>query len=134
MIVRLVVHGDLFLTDSTHELALHMTARRIGQRKCLPENVAHVAEKPYSTEKNRRVTLTMVQEKLCEAVVLSGKLRQPVFRRVLMLFYFFPLEVQFAEDILSILVSSLSRLRQIIYRLSDILFHDFSPEVLLARR
>ena len=44
--------------------------------------------------------------------------------------YFFPLEVQLAEDILSVLVPGLSRLRQIIYRLGDILN---SPELFHLR-
>ena len=46
----------------------------------------------------------MVQEELRVAVALSGRLRQPVFRRVLILSYLFPLEVQLAEDILRILI------------------------------
>lgn len=62
-------------------------------------------EEPYHTEKDRRVTLSMVQEKLRIAVALSGRLRQPVFRRVLILSYFFPLEVQLAEDVLRVLIS-----------------------------
>ena len=46
----------------------------------------------------------MVQEELCAAVALSGRLRQPVLRRVLILSYVLTLEIQFAENILSILI------------------------------
>ena len=105
MIIRLMSHYDLLLTDSLSELTFHMTTRRVGRRKCLPENIADVMEEPQSTEENRRVTLTMVQEELSVAAASSGRLRQPVFRRVMILSYFFPLKVQLAEDILSVLIS-----------------------------
>ena len=105
MIVRLVAHCDLLLTDSSHELTLHMTTRRIWRRERFPENIAHVVEEPYSTEENRRGTLPMVQEKLRIAVASSGRPRQPVFCRILILSYFFPLEVQLAEDVLCVLIS-----------------------------
>ena len=88
VVVRFVPHGNFLLPDSPHELALHMTTCRIGRRKRLQKNVAHVVEEPYSTEKDRRVTLPMVQEELCIAVALSGRLRQPVFRCALILSYF----------------------------------------------
>ena len=93
MIIRRVTHGDLLLTDSPHELALHVTTRRIGWRKRIPENIADAMEQPQNTEEIRRVTSTMAQEKLCVAIALSGRLRQPVLRRVLILSYLFPLEV-----------------------------------------
>lgn len=133
VIVRLMPHCNLLLTYPTHELALYMTTRWIEWWKCLPENVAHVMEEPYRTEKNRRGMLTMVQEKLRVRITLPGRLRQPVLRRPLILSHLFLLEVQLAEDILSILVSSPSRPRQIIYRYRDILFHDFSSEVLFSQ-
>ena len=104
MIIRFVTHCNLLLTNSPHELTLHVTARRVGRRECFPENIADVMEEPHSTEKDRRVTLSMVQEKLRIAVALSGRLRQPVFRRILILFYFFPLEVQLAKNILGVLI------------------------------
>ena len=93
MIIYLVTHGDFLLTDSPHEFALYMTTRRVGRWKRFPKNIADVTEEPQSTEENRRITLPMVQEELCIAVALSGRLRQPVFRCALILSYFFPLEV-----------------------------------------
>ena len=120
MIIRLMPHRNLLLMDSPHELALHMTARRIGRRKRLPKNIAHVVEEPCSTEKNRRVTLTMVQEELCEAVALIRRLRQPIFRRILILPHFFSLEVQFAEDILSVWIPLTGGVAQQLNRPFDI--------------
>lgn len=133
VVVRFVAHGDFLLTDSPHELALHMTTRRIRRRERFPEDIADVMEEPHSTEENRRVTLPMVQEELRTAVALICGLRQPIFRYGLILSYFFPLEIQLAEDILSVWVSGLSRLRQIIYRLGDILLGGFSLEILFAQ-
>ena len=97
-----------------------MTTCRIGRRKRLPKNIAHVVEEPCSTEKNRRVTLTMVQEELCEAVALIRRLRQPIFRRILILPHFFSLEVQFAEDILSVLIPLTGGVAQQLNRPFDI--------------
>ena len=93
VIIWLMSHRNLLLTDSLSELALHMTARRVGRWKRFPKNIADVTEEPQSTEENRRITLPMVQEKLRIAVALSGRSRQPVFRRFLILSYLFPLEV-----------------------------------------
>ena len=90
VVIRLVTHGDLLLTDSPHELALYMTSRRIRRWERFPENIAHMMEEPYSAEENRRVTLTMVQEELRTAVALSGRLRQPVFCHSLSLYHLFP--------------------------------------------
>lgn len=78
------------------------------------------------------VTLPMVQEELRIAVALICGLHQPVLRRILILSYFFPLEVQLSENILSVLIPSFGGLSQTIYRPIGILFHDFSFEVLLA--
>ena len=105
MIVRFVAHGDFLLTDSPHEFALHMTTRRIGRRERFPENIAHVVEESQRTKENRRVTLPMVQEELRIAVALICGLHQPVLRRILILSYLFPLEVQLAEDVLCVLIS-----------------------------
>ncbi len=105
MIIRFVTHCNLLLTNSPHELTLHVTARRVGRRECFPENIADVMEEPHSTEENRQDALPMVQEKLRVAVTLICGLRQPVFCCVLILSYFFPLEVQLAEDILCVLIS-----------------------------
>ena len=71
MIIRLVAQSDFLLTDSPHELALHMTTRRIRRRERFPENVAHMVEEPYGTEENGRVTLPIIQEELCIAITLS---------------------------------------------------------------
>ena len=47
----------------------------------------------------------MVQEELRIAVALICGLHQPVLRRILILSYFFPLEVQLAADVLCVLIS-----------------------------
>ena len=130
VIVRFVAHVDFLLTDSPHELTLHMTTRWVRWRKRFPENIADVMEESQSTEENRRITLTMVQKELCEAVALSGRLRQPILRCFLILISLFALEIQFTEDVLRILVPSFGGLCQIVYRLGGILFNDLFSEIL----
>lgn len=128
MIIRLVSHGDLFLFDSSPQLAVHKRNPAGCRRDLLLKNAAHVMEKLGSAGEERGRVVHVVKEILSVLVSLLRSQCEPLDSGGPILRNIFPEQIQLAKGILCELIPSFCGLRQPMDRTRCILGHSFTVQ------
>ena len=126
MVIRLVAHGDLLLTDLLAQFAVRsVAAQRAGRNGVVLKDPAHVVEQFGGREEyiGTVIIIEVVQKELGVLISLGCGFPEPAMRLLPVLGHILAGEVQLAQGVLRILVALLGGIGQILHR-SGCIFRD----------
>ena len=112
MVIGLVAHGDLLLSDLSPQLTVHKGDSAARRRGLLLEDAAHVVEEPGGAGEEGGRVIHVVKEKPGVLIALFRRQCEPADGGFPVLGNILAQQVQLSEGILGVLVSLLRRLRQ----------------------
>ena len=117
MIIRLVAHGNLLLTDLLAQFAIcSVAARRARRNGVILKDPAHVMEQLGGREEHigLAAVIEVIQKELGVLISLGRGFPEPAVRLLSIPSYILSNEVQLAQGVLRILVTLLSGIAQIL--------------------
>ena len=105
MIVRLVTHGNLFLSDFSPQLAVHKIDPTRWRWGLLPEAVSHVMEQLSGAGEERRQVIHVIEKILGGWIALLRCQCEPADSGIPVLGNILSQEIQLTESVLCKLVS-----------------------------